>query len=104
MKKKYLTKGSQKNMLRLLMGGQEKNGNVSSPFGPLKVGLITTQDHLTKKASQDRQLSVLLNSLENKIQDLSIKSYGVLSTYLNDTLPLVKRTDSIYETNITKMC
>jgi hypothetical protein len=102
MKKKYLTRGSQKNMLRLLMGGQEKSGNVSSPFGPMKVGLITTQDHLIKKGNQDRQLSVLLNSLENKIQDLSIKSYGVLSTYLSDILLPAKRTDSIYETNITR--
>ena len=102
MKKKYITRGLQKNTLRLLMGGQEKNGNAWSPFGPLRANLITMQHHLIKKGNQDRQLSVLLNSLENKIQDLSIRSYGVLSTYLSDILLPAKRTNSIYETNITR--
>ena len=84
-------------MLRLLMGGQEKNGNVSSPFGPMRAGLTTMQ------RTQNRQLSVLLNSLESKIADLNIKSYGVLNTYLNDTIRRVERTSSIYETTITRL-
>jgi len=92
--KKYITKGLRRNTLRLVLGGKEESGNVYSPFGPVRAGLTTT------RKTQDRQLSELLNYLERKTQDLSIKSYGVLNTYLNDTLPPVKRINSIYETTI----
>ena len=96
--KRYITKGLQKNTLRLVSGGQEKSGNVLSPFGPLKVGLITMP-----KTKKEVPLTELLNYLEKGIADLSIKSYGVLNTYLNDTIRRVERTSSIYETTITRL-
>ena len=94
------TERSQRTTLRLVLGGKEESGNVYSPFGPVRAGLTTTPIPRTRMENQDRQLSELLNYLERKTQDLSIKSYGVLNTYLNDTLPPVKRINSIYETTI----
>mgnify|MGYP006271761385 CR=1 FL=1 len=80
-------RSSQKTTLRLVMGGKESNGNVSSPFGPLKVGLITTQ-----RTKQDQALTELLNSLERGIIDLNIRSLEVLNTFQSDTTHLVEPT------------
>ena len=93
--KKYETKGSLRNTLRLVMGGKEESGSAYSPFGPVRAGLTTMQ------RTQDRQLTELLSYLEKRIEDLRSRSYGVLSTYLSDTLPPVRRTNSIYEQTIT---
>ena len=47
----------------------------SSPYGPLKAGLITWQ-----KTSEEVRLMELLNSLENVVQDLNYKSFTVYDT------------------------
>ena len=46
-----------------------------SPYGPLKVGLITWQDQEIVKDDQLQQLSELLNSLESVVESLNYKSF-----------------------------
>jgi hypothetical protein len=47
--------------------GKGENGSVSTIFGPVKAGLITT--HRTREV----QLSELLNSLEREVENLNSK-------------------------------
>ena len=66
--------------LRVLDGGGEgESGLASSPFGPLKVGLIQSQ------ITQDQALSELLNDLERRIDDLRFRFFTVLDTLNTDT-------------------
>jgi hypothetical protein len=90
MSKSYRTRSSQHVTLTLLSGGKGKSENVWSPFGPAKVGLITLPDRSTIRADQDRQLSVLLNTLEKQAEILLLKSYEVLDIFLGDTQPPAK--------------
>ena len=55
----------------------------SSPFGPLKVGLITWQ-----RTSEEVQLMELLNSLEKVVADLNSKSYTAYATLKDATINL----------------
>ncbi len=87
---------SQRTTLRLVGAGVGESGSASSPFGPLKVGLITMQ-----KTNEDQVLTELLNSLERKIVELSIKSCEVLNIFLNDTAHLAKQKVSFSNTDIT---
>jgi len=87
---------SQRPTLRLVSGGVGERASAYSPFGPVRASLITTQ-----KTSEDQVLTELLNSLERKITELSIKSCEVLNIFLNDTAHLVKRTDSFSSLDIT---
>ena len=92
---------SQRPTLRLVSGGKEESGSASSPFGPVKVGLITMPTPRTKMENQDQVLTELLNSLERKIIELSIKSCEVLNIFLSDTEHLARRTGSSSRTDIT---
>ena len=85
--RKNTIKKSQRVTLTLLKGGEEASGNASSPFGPTRADLITSQ-----RISQDQQLSVLLNYLERKMLELNIKSLKVLNTLNTDTTHLVEPT------------
>ena len=60
-------------------GGGEESGLASSPFGPLKVGLIQS------RITQDQALSELLNDLERRIDDLRFRFFTVLDTLNTDT-------------------
>ena len=82
--------------LRLVGAGVGERASASSPFGPLKVGLITMPS-----TSKEVPLTELLNCLERKIVDLNTKSYEVLNTFLNDTEHLAKHTSSFSNTDIT---
>ena len=53
--------------------------NVSSPFGPVRAGLTTSQ------TTPNQQLSELLNSLESVVENLNYKSFTVYDT-LNTAL------------------
>ena len=66
-------------------GGVAKNGAVSTPFGPLKVGLITSQ-----KTNKEAQLTELLSSLEKQVATLESKYYEVCDTLISVTQHLVK--------------
>ncbi len=46
----------------------------SSPYGPVRAGLTTSQ------ITQEAQLSELLNSLENAVENLNYKSFTVYDT------------------------
>ena len=82
--------------------GESESKPVSSPFGPLKAGLITTQDRETTKADSLVRLTELLNYLEREVQILENKSSKVLSTSLQDTTHLVEPSLGITDTTGTK--
>jgi hypothetical protein len=77
-----------------------ESGSASSPFGPVRVGLITMPTPKTKMENQDQVLTELLNSLERKIVELSIKSCEVLNIFLSDTAHLAKQKVSFSSTDI----
>ena len=54
-------------------GGAE-SGSVSSPYGPVRAGLTTSQ------TTHDQQLTELLSSLESVVASLNSKSYTALDT------------------------
>ncbi len=54
-----------------------------SHFGPVRVGLITTQ------TTQSQQLSELLSSLESAVENLNYKSFTVYDT-LNTAIEAVR--------------
>ena len=74
-------------------GGKVISGNVSSPFGPLRAGLITTQ------RTRNQQLEELLSFLEREIETLESKSFTVLNTSSHDIQPRAEHLLSI--TDIT---
>ena len=96
--RKIATESSQKTTLRLVLGGVGERASASSPFGPVRAGLITTQ-----RTNKEVQLTELLNCLERKITEANIKSYEVLNTFLNDTTHLVEPITFSSDTNITKL-
>ena len=57
--------------------------NVLSPYGPVRAGLITSQ------TTQSQQLTELLNSLENVVENLNYKSFTVYDT-LNTAIEAVR--------------
>jgi hypothetical protein len=59
---------------------REKKLRASSPYGPVRAGLITWQGRETVTEDQLAQLSELLNSLESVVESLNYKSYTVYDT------------------------
>ena len=59
---------------------REKKLRASSPYGPVRAGLITWQGQETVTEDQLAQLSELLNSLESVVESLNYKSYTVYDT------------------------
>ena len=51
-----------------------------SPYGPLKVGLITWQSQEIVKEDYEVRLTELLNSLESAVENLQFKSFTVYDT------------------------
>ena len=94
--KRTIIERSHKTTLRLVSGGVGESGSASSPFGPVRAGLTTTQ-----RTNEDQVLTELLNSLERKIVELSIKSCEVLNIFLSDTKHLVRQTSSFSSIDIT---
>lgn len=78
-------------------GGEVESGNASSPFGPKRAGLTTSQ--LTNKVAQ---LSGLLNDLERKTDDLEYRYLEVLGTFISVMNLLVERGAFIKDTDTTK--
>lgn len=96
------TRSSRLTTLRLVMGGVGQKGDASSPFGPLRVGLIHTQDHDTLTESRDQQLTELLNCLERKIAELNSRYSEVSDIFIRDTARLANLSVSITSTTITE--
>ena len=78
---------------------RKQKSNASSPYGPVRAGLTTSQTTL------DQQLTELLSSLENVVESLNYKSFTVYDTLttaiqgvrvaLSDTATDVDGTDII---------
>ena len=66
--------GSQENIVQLSAIRREKH-RASSPYGPVRAGLTTSQ-----RTDRDQALTELLSSLENVVADLNSKSYTALDT------------------------
>ena len=66
--------GSQENIVKLSDIRREKH-RASSPYGPVRAGLTTSQ-----RTDRDQALTELLSSLENVVADLNSKSYTALDT------------------------
>lgn len=96
------TVSSQKSTLRLVMGGRAKSGSALTPFGPVRAGLITTPSHLIQKENLNQQLTVLLNSLEKGLAELTSKYYEACDTYITVTHRLVRLTGTHLEGAGTK--
>ena len=94
--KRTITRSSQRTTLRLVSAGVGERASASSPFGPVRAGLITMPP-----TSKEVPLTELLNSLERKIAELSIRSCEVLNIFLSDTKHLVMHTNSFSNTDIT---
>ena len=94
--RKIAIESSHKITLRLVSGGKGESGSALSPFGPVRAGLITT-----RPTNEAVQLTELLNSLERKIAELSIRSCEVLNIFLSGTNPPAKLGTSLLNINIT---
>lgn len=103
MSRSYRTRSSQHVTLTLLSGGKGESESASSPFGPVKAGLTTLQDHSTIRASQDQQLSELLSTLERQAEILLLKSCEVLDIFLTGTTHLVEQIHFKNETTSTEV-
>jgi len=97
--RRTITRSSQRTTLRLVGAGVGERASAYSPFGPVKAGLITMQ-----RTKEDQALTELLNSLERKIVELSIKSCEVLNIFLSDTEHLARHTSSFSSTDIIDTC
>ena len=64
---------------------RERKLRALSPFGPVKAGLTTSLAQETVRVNQLRQLSELLNSLENVVDSLNYKSFTAYVTLANAT-------------------
>ena len=74
--RKQTTSVSQENIVQLSVIRRQKH-IASSPYGPVRAGLTTSQ-----RTDRDRQLTELLSSLENVVADLNSKSYTALDTLI----------------------
>ncbi len=57
-----------------------KRESVSSPYGPVNPGSTTLVSQRTLRENQLRQLSELLNSLENVVESLNYRSFTAYDT------------------------
>jgi hypothetical protein len=94
--RRTITRSSQRTTLRLVSAGVGESGSASNPFGPVRAGLITM-----RPTNEDQVLTELLNSLERKIAELSIRSCEVLNIFLSDTEHLVRHTNFFSKIDIT---
>jgi hypothetical protein len=67
------TSDSSSNIVELSVIRRSKH-RASSPYGPVKAGLTTSQ------ITQDQRLTELLNSLESAVERLNYKSFTVYDT------------------------
>lgn len=81
----------------VLSGIRRRKAIASSPFGPVRAGLITSL-----RTNEEAQLTELLNSLEKQVATLEYRYYTELGTSLNDLKEaLAELTVSIMHTDGT---
>ena len=81
--------------LRLV--GEGESGSASSPYGPMRAGLTTSQ-----ATNKEAQLLELLSSLERKVQILEYRYLEVLNILTDVMARLAVLTSSLSPTDITK--
>ena len=91
------TENWQSNTPGLRLVGEGESGSASSPYGPLRAGLTTSQ-----ATNKEAQLSVLLSSLEREVEILESKYLEVLDTLIIAIKHLVKVIDSLLPTDTTE--
>jgi hypothetical protein len=91
------TENWQSNTPGLRLVGEGESGSASSPYGPLRAGLTTSQ-----ATNKEAQLSELLNSWEREVEILESKYLEVLDTLIIAIKHLVKVIDSLLPTETTK--
>ena len=74
--RKQTTSVSQGSIVQLSVIRRQKH-IASSPYGPVRAGLTTSQ-----RTDRDLQLTELLSSLESVVADLNSKSYTALDTLI----------------------
>ena len=87
--RRVVIESSQRTTLRLVGTGEVESGSASSPFGPVRAGLITMQ-----RTGKEVPLTELLSSLERKITEVNIKSYEALNILMLAMAPLARHTAS----------
>jgi hypothetical protein len=78
-------------------GGEEESGSALNPYGPVRAGLTTSP-----QTNKVQALSVLLNDLEKKTDDLEFRYLRALDIFLSATELLVKQKRFGIDTDITK--
>jgi hypothetical protein len=83
----------------------DKKSGASSPFGPVNPASTTLLAQEIHRANQDRQLTELLNSLENAVENLQFRSFTAYDT-LNTVIENLRASlsSSIINTDGIKIC
>ena len=91
------TENWQGNTRGLRLVGEGESGSASSPYGPMRAGLITS--HRTQEA----QLSELLNSLEREVENLRSKYCEAYVILISVTEHLVRLNALLLNTDTTRL-
>ena len=91
------TENWQSNTRGLRLVGEGESGSASSPYGPMRAGLTTSQ-----ATNKEAQLSVLLSSLESKVETLESRYLEVLNILTDVMAALARLTSSLLPTDITE--
>ena len=91
------TENWQSNTPGLRLVGEEESGSASSPYGPMRAGLTTSQ-----ATNKEAQLLELLSSLERKVQILEYRYLEVLNILTDVMARLAVLTSSLSPTDTTK--
>ena len=91
------TENWQSNTRGLRLVGEGESGSASSPYGPMRAGLTTSQ-----ATNKEAQLLELLSSLERKVQILEYRYLEVLNILTDVMARLARLTSSLLPTDITK--
>jgi len=91
------TENWQSNTPGLRLVGEGESGSASSPYGPMRAGLTTSQ--VTNK---EAQLSVLLSSLEREVETLHSKYCEAYVILIDVMEHLARLSSSLLPTDIIK--
>ena len=85
-------------MLRLVGGGKDERASALSPYGPVRVGLTTSQ-----RINEEVRLTELLNCLEREVETLESKSLEVYATLTSVMERLVRLGSFTFDTTTTNV-
>ena len=91
------TSNWQRDTRGLRLVGEDESGSASSPYGPMRAGLTTSQ-----ATNKEAQLLELLSSLERKVQILEYRYLEVLNILTDVMARLARLTSSLSPINTTE--